>query len=243
MVQIAKLKSMSILISPPVFTIRDIQYSVDESMFLKAEGLFKQRKVGKISETPHGYMATVQGTSLYAVSLSRRHIDQGYCDCYMGQNDELCKHMLALGIAVLHLSGKVEDAVGVSPDNLDAAKQLVAKGMRKIKTYDGPSKIWFSYQRELDVGAACIVEGVQGLPPTKEHAKYLWSLVLKLSNKLAYDAIDDSNGTVGNCISTMVAQCGRYAKEKPELTSLMREFAKDDTGFGFEEELEKMLEE
>jgi len=229
-------------ISPPTFTFRDIQYSVDGSMFLKAEGLFKQRKVWKISETPHGYNATVQGTSLYAVSLSRRHVDEGYCDCYMGQNDELCKHMLALGIAVLHLSGKVEEVVGESPDNLDAAKQLVAKGMRKIKTYDGPSKIWFSYQRELDVGAGCIVEGVSGLPPTKEHAKYLWSLVLKLSHKLAYDAIDDSNGTVGNCISTLVAQCGRYAKEKPELRPIILEFVKDDTGFGFEEQLKEILE-
>lgn len=227
----------------PNFTIKDIKYSVDEAMFLRAKKLFESGKVQKVSETPHGYMATVQSTSPYQVSLSRKHIDQGYCDCYMGQNDMLCKHMLALGIAVLHFSGKTEETEGGdSPDNLDAAKQLVAKAMRKIKPYNGPSKIWFSYQRELDVGSGCIVEAVTNLPPTIEHAKYLWSLVLKLSKKLSHGGIDDSDGTVGDCISLLVEQCGRYAKKKPEFKAIIQKFTEDDTGFGFEDELLEILE-
>ena len=93
----------------PTFTIQDIKYSVNSSMFERAQKLYESGKVQKISETPHGYEATVQGSSPYHVSLSRKHIDHGYCDCYMGQNDELCKHMLALGLAVLHLSGKTKE--------------------------------------------------------------------------------------------------------------------------------------
>lgn len=129
-----------------------------------------------------------------------------------------------------------------SPDSLQAAKQLVAQAIRKIKPYHGPSKIWFDYQRRLDVGSGCIMEAVINLPPSKEHAKYLWSLVLKLSKKLSHGGVDDSNGTVGGCIFSLVEQCGRYAKEKPELKSVIQKFAEDDTRFGFEEELLSILE-
>lgn len=220
----------------PLFTIQDIKYSVDDATFQRAQQLFDAGKVQKIIETPHGYEATVQGTSTYRVSLSMRHIDKGFCDCYMGQNDMLCKHMLALGIAVLHSSGKGDEAAAEdSPTNLDAAKQLVAAAVRKIKPYHGPSKIWFSYQRELDFGSGCIVEAVQKLPATKENAEYLWSLVLKLSKKLSHGGVDDSNGTVGNCIASLVKQCAGYAKEKSELKPIIERFTEEDTGFGFED--------
>lgn len=225
----------------PTFTIQDIKYSVDPAMFERAKKLFEAGKVQKISETPHGYTAIVLGTSPYQVSLSAKHIDHGYCDCYMGQNDEFCKHMLALGIAVLHLSGKAEESEKEAPDNLDAVKQLVAGAMQKIKPYNGPSKIWFSYQRQLDVGSGMIGEAVKNLPANRENSKYLWSLVLKLSKKLAEGGVDDSNGTVGGCISLLVAQCGKYAKEKPELKIMMRKFTEDDTGFGFEDELKEII--
>lgn len=227
----------------PTFTLQDIKYSVDPPLLKRAQKLYETGKVQNIQETLHGYTAIVQGTSPYHVSLSARHIDHGHCDCYMGQNDELCKHMLALGIAVLHLSGKVEDEPEESPTDLDAVKQLVAAGMRKIKPYHGPSKIWFSYQRELDVGSGMIEAAVKNLPAAKEHTKYLWALVLKLSKKLSHGGVDDSNGTVGGCVSVLVEQCGRYAQEKPELRPMMLKFAEDDTGFGFEDELRGKLDD
>ncbi len=225
----------------PTFTIQDIKYSVDECMFERAKNHFESSKVRNINETSNGYMATVQGTSLYRVSLSRKHIDYGHCDCYMGQNDELCKHMLALGLAVLHLTGKIETSENNSPNDLDAVKQLVAAAMRKIKPYHGPCKIWFSYQRELDVGSGMIKEAVKNLPANKENAKYIWSLVLKLSKKLAYGGVDDSDGTVGNCVSFLVKQCGRYSKEKLELKQIIKKFTEDDTEFGFEDELRNAI--
>ena len=225
----------------PAFSIQDIKYSVDKPMFLRAQKLFESSKVQNIHETPHGYTAIVQGTSPYHVSLSQKHIDRGYCDCYMGQNDQLCKHMLALGLTALHLSGKMDKTEEYSPDNLNEARQLVAQGMRKIKSYNGPSKIWFSYQRELDVGSSIIEEAVQNLPASKEHASYLWKLVLRLSKKLSHGGVDDSNGTVGGCIFTLVAQCGRYVKENPDLKPMVEKFTENDTGFGFEDELADLL--
>jgi len=224
----------------PTFTLQDIKYSVDPPMFERARKLFATGKIQNIQETPYGYTAIAQGTSPYQVSLSAKHIDHGNCDCYMGQNDELCKHMLALGLAVLKLSGKAEEGQEESPKDLDAVKPLVSAGMRKIKPYLGPSRIWDHYQHELDVGSGMIEAAVKNLPASKENSKYLWSLVLRLSKKLSHGGVDDSDGTVGGCISELVAQCGRYAQEKPELRPMILKFSEDDTGFGFEDELKEM---
>lgn len=225
----------------PKFTSQDIKYSVDEAVLERAKKLFKSEKVGKISEDNGGYCATVQGGDVYFVSISRKNIDYGHCDCYMGQKNQLCKHMIALGLAVLDLFGKIENTSNDSPENLKEVKQLVSKGIRKIKPYVGPSKIWFSYQRKLDIAAGIIEEAVKNLLANKENAKYLWSLVLKLSDKLATGGIDDSNGTIGGCISKLVKQCGQFAINKNELRTMVQEFTKDDTGFGFEDELKQML--
>lgn len=186
----------------PLFTLQDVKYSVDEVTFQKAKKLFESGKVMKIKEDFHGYHTIVQGTSPYNVSISRQHVDKGFCDCYMGQNDMLCKLMLALGLAVLSESGLLElHPEEGSPTDLRSAKVLVSTAMRKIKPYNGPSKIWFSYQRELDVGSGCIIEAVQKLPASEENAKYIWYLVLKLSKKLSHGGIDDSNGTSGTVLS------------------------------------------
>jgi len=209
-------------------------------MFDRAQELFEDGKVKKIIETPHGYSANVQGTHLYHVSISDQHIDRSDCDCYMGQNDELCKHILALGIAVLHKSGKIEEK-NDPPANLEEVKQQVGQGMRKFKPYHGPSSIWFSYQRDLNVGTGYILDAVENLPPSEENAKYLWALVLKLCHKYSTGGIDDSNGTIGNCIQEIVLQCGKYAKEKPELKPLIEKFTQDNTGFSFEEILKEQL--
>lgn len=227
----------------PNFTLRDLKYAVDEGVFKRAEDLFNKNKVQNIKEDSRGYDAIVQGTSSYHVSISVKHVDRGYCDCYMGQQDFLCKHMVALGLAILHSSGEVEETEKeeYSPTDLKAVKKLVSAAIRKIKTYQGPSSTWFSYQHSLDVGRAQIIEAIQNLPAGEENAKYLWNLVMKLSHKLAHDAVDDSNGTVGSCVSSLVEHLGAYIKSKPELKPILQKFTQDDTGFGFEEELAELI--
>lgn len=225
----------------PNFTFQDIKYSANEAMFQRAKELFESGKIQNLEENSYGYSAKVQGSSIYQVELSYKNIDQGYCDCYMGEQDILCKHLLAVGLAVLNISGKVNETGNISPKNLPEVKLLVSKAFKKIKPYEGPSKIWFSYQRSLEVSAGEILEATQNLLANKENADYLWKLVMKLSYKIAYTGIDDSNGTIGNCIFEIVQQLGKFAKQKPELKPILQKFTQMDTGFGFEEELAELI--
>lgn len=127
--------------------------------------------------------------------------------------------------------------------DMDAVQQLVANGMEKLRPYYGPSRIWSLYQDELDVGLEMIEKAVKNLPANKENATYIWSLVLKLCKKLTHDGVDDSDGTVGYYISALVEQCGRYAKEQPELKPMIQKFSEDDTDLGFEDELRLILDQ
>lgn len=228
----------------PRFTFLDVKYVDSDAMFARAEKLFRDGKVGTIKEiglgSRAGYRAVVKGTHPYEVRVSARKVDEGDCACPMGERELLCKHMLALALAVLTATGVKEEP---APTNLAEAKLQVTAGMRKIRAYDGPSRIWFSYQRSLDIGCGMIQEAVSDLSATKEHADYLWKLVLRLSNKLATSGVDDSNGTVGDCVYALVAKLGEYAKESPDLWSRILAYCKDDTGFGFEDELRDLLKE
>lgn len=222
----------------PKFTLNDVKYAEDSAMFARAEKLFKFGKVGAINEEIYGYSATVHGTHLYEVSVSKRRVDEGSCTCYMGQNDMLCKHMLALALAVLYMTG----ASAAPPiTDIGEAKKQVNEGIKKLRPYNGPSRIWFSYQRGLSVGAGMIMHAVSGLPASKENAEYLWELVLRLSDRLATSGIDDSDGTVGNCVSEIVLKLGEIAKKEPSLKPMLERLSRDDTGFGFEDELRDLL--
>lgn len=223
----------------PKFTYEDIKYSEGRAMFKRAQALFKAGKVKQIREDPRGYSATVKSTHPYEVSVSMKSVDVGYCNCYMGQNDTLCKHMLALALAVLNETGALGSEESL--EELSEVKRRVSTGLRKIKAYTGPSKIWFSYQRSLSVGAGMISSAIANLPASKENADYLWKLVLRISKKLATGGVDDSDGTVGGCVYEILAKLAEFAKEKPELKPIILEYSKDDTGFGFEDELRNMI--
>jgi len=220
-------------------------------MLKRAEDLWKQGKVEAITElgmppsaehprSRFGYSATIKSARPYKVSISGRRVDEAECTCYMGQNDMLCKHVLALAFAVLDATGGLTKEA--APLELRGAKLRVASGMKKLKPYNGPSRIWFSYQRDLATGAGMISDAISNLAPTKEHADYLWSLVMRISKKLATGGIDDSNGVIGNCVSELVIQLGTYAKAQPELAVHMHSYCKNDTGFGFEDELLNLLD-
>ncbi len=129
----------------------------------------------------------------------------------------------------------------MAPTTLIEARRLVSVGMKKLRAYDGPSRTWFSYQRTLASGAGTIVEAVEGLPVSKKNAEYLWKLVLRLSEKLAVGGIDDSNGTVGDCIESIISQLVGYAHMMPSLAQTMHEYCKTRTGFGYEDSLKEQM--
>ena len=224
----------------PKFNLNDVKYADGAALFSRAEALFRGGKVQGVREDIYGYSAVVHGGEKYEVSISRRHVDKGSCGCYMGQNDMLCKHMLALALAVLDMTGGLTPKP--PPRDLKEAKKEVSAGMRKLRPYTGPSNTWFSYQRGLATGAGIIIDAVRALSATEESADYLWDTVLRISNKLATSGIDDSDGIVGNCVDELVQQLGDYAKKAPELKPAMLAYCADDTGFGFEDDLRASLE-
>jgi hypothetical protein len=229
--------------TPPGFTVDDIKYADSPDLFKRAEDLFKSGKVKKLTEFSRGYDAQVQGTNLYDVSISRKSIDKGYCSCPMGERDFLCKHMLAVGLAVLAATGGLKEQKHQKQhlSSLADVKRSVSEGMRKLGSYSGPSSTWWSYQRKLATGSGIITDAIEGLEPSPKHAEYLWSLVLRISNKLATTGIDDSDGTVGDCVYSIIEKLAEFGTQMPELKPLLKSFCKDDTGFGFEDELRKSL--
>ena len=228
----------------PKFSYSDVKFAEDESIFSRAKNLYRSGRVKDLIVLADGYQAVVMGTSPYRVRLSSKRIDYADCDCYMGQNDQLCKHVLALALAVLAECGGVtfdgEPTARFAVHSVDA-RDHIAAGLRYIRSYDGPSRIWFEYQRKLDIAAGMITEGVEALETTKDNAKYLWRLVLKLSKKLSDGGVDDSNGTIGGAIFTVMERLVAMAAADPAIYKWAIANCHEDTGFEFERELLEML--
>jgi hypothetical protein len=222
----------------PKFNFADVKFADGPATFKRAQGLYNAGKVDAIRETPLGYSATVLGTQAYKVSVSSKRVDDGQCDCYLGQHDRLCKHVLALALAVLTVSGKADiDSTGSrTSTELTEVKQQVTDAMRHLKAYTGPSRIWFSYQRKLATGAGIIAHAVSALPPSKENAVYLWSVVVRLDQMLS-NRVDDSDGYVGECVHKIIQQLADYAKANPDLVPPIKRLAEKKTSFDFEVEL------
>ena len=222
----------------PKYTLDDIKYADSPAMYKRAEDLYPSNKIGDIEELLHSYAATVKGTQPYQVSISKTRVDNGDCDCYMGSNGKLCKHILALGLAVLHVSGKIEatsEEKKISSD-LNEVKSLVTAGFSKLKPYRGPSRIWFSYQRNLATGAGIIAEAISALPPTKENANYLWKLIERIDRKIM-NGVDDSDGVVGECAGKILDQLADYANQEKALAPLITKLCEKKTNFNFEHDL------
>jgi len=226
----------------PAFTFDDIKFADSQAVFDRAWNLYRKGKVKNISELPFGFSATVHGTRPYSVSVSLKRVDDGHCTCYLGQNNILCKHMLALALAALFLSGKADENIAEAPATTEPGqvKKLVTSGMRKLKPYTGPSRIWFSYQRNLATGAGMIAHAVSALPPSKQNADFLWKVIERIDKKLA-NGVDDSDGVVGDCAYRIIEQLAGYAKSSPELRPVIRRYADKKTNFDFDTDLRLML--
>lgn len=227
----------------PKFTYRDVRYSVDDALFSRALKLFTGKKIVDFRHDLAGYSAKVLGTQSYTVHVAQRAVDYGLCDCYMGKNDILCKHMIAVGLEVLHRTGKIgSDGKPCEnpPSSLEERKALVTAGLRKITAYDGPSSTWFAYQAKLDVGAAMMYEAIQGVEPSVENANFLWDIVKRVDRKLA-GGVDDSNGTVWPVASEAVRLLAGWSRDSAEIRALAIRLAKTKTSAGFHEELDREL--
>src|SRR3989344_1137069 len=85
----------------PKYDLDKIKYATDAPTFEKAVDLYEKGKITRFEEELNGFFAIVLGTKSYKVYVDNRHYDQGNCECYLGQNDALCKHMVAVAIRVV----------------------------------------------------------------------------------------------------------------------------------------------
>lgn len=233
------------MIVAPKFTYDNVKFAAHGGIFARAIKLFADGKVRNFHELGGGgYEAIVQGSESYRVRLNSKRVDYADCTCYMGQNDDLCKHMLALALYALHKAGTVDthgNPIGGTKLEPSDARDHITAALKKIRSYDGPSRIWFEYQRKLDTAAGMIQDAVPLLEPTLDNAKYLWKLVLKLSKKLSEGGVDDSNGTIGNAILFVIQRIADMAHADPDILRWARQHCTDDTGFYFEDELQQIL--
>ena len=241
----------------PVYDLDKIKFGTGEPTYSRAVGLYENGKITKFEKDFRGYSAIVLGTHPYRVYVSSRHYDRGSCDCYLGQKETLCKHMVAVAIYAVkdgkELSDKDKELVSspvcseelgeLSKEELAKIKKAITSAMRYIKGYTGPSKTWFAYQNSLDEGVCRLSELVSELPVSKQTAKLLVDMLLRLERKLCGGGVDDSNGTVGGFMEEVVFMLQKYIELDSKCIKTFEKLCGRETCFGWEEPLVKILDE
>src|SRR3989338_2692416 len=215
--------------NPPDFTLDKIKFATDSPTLEKAIKLYESSKVTQVEEGIRSYTAVVIGTKPYRVSVEARRYDYGHCTCYLGQKGTLCKHMVALAIYVVKDGKPLTDSDkkivqnptcsgrlgNLTNKELSSTKKAINGTLRYIKPYNGPSRIWFSYQNSLSEGCNRLSAIISDLPVSAQTTKLLVNLLLRLDKKLSTGGVDDSDGTVGEFIEEVVAVLQEYAKLDP----------------------------
>lgn len=239
----------------PSFTLDKIKFSCDPATFERAVRLYETGKVTQFEEGISSYLAVVLGTQPYRVFVEARRYDYGHCECYFGQRDTLCKHMVALALYAVkdgkpltdedkkqHIEVTCSGRIGeLSKTELASVKKSNTAAMRYIKPYNGPSRIWFAYQGSLSEGCARLTKIVSDLPVSEQTAGLLVDMLLRLDDKLCRSGVDDSDGTVGGFIEEVVIILKEFTKLDSACTKAFRKLENRETCFGWEEPLVKMI--
>src|SRR3989344_915342 len=211
---------------PPTYTLDDVRFGTDAPTFEKAVALYEGGKVTKFNWSMHGYSAVVRGGSPYEVYVSAKDYDRGNCTCYLGQEDVLCKHMIAVALYALlggrRLTKEEQEPAASQPTSSgrpgtlsrEESKEIKARmtsDLHYIKAYSGPSRTWFANQHSLEEGCARLMKLVSELPVGIESATLLVDLLLRLDRKLQQGGVDDSNGIVGGFMEGIVEVLKDYA--------------------------------
>lgn len=174
----------------PKFTFDKIKYGVDKVTYQKAISLYEQGKVTNFVDDEYTFSAVVMGTKPYKVYITPRKYDEGDCECYLGQHVVLCKHIIALAIFVLKRGKKLtteEKEQITAPKSTGILKELsdrkikviklqITASIRHIKSYEGPSRIWFAYQDSLVEGCNRLSEIICKLPVGMHSAEIIVDL-------------------------------------------------------------------
>lgn len=240
----------------PAYNLEKIKFACDSPTFERAVELYENGKVTKFQDTGYTYTATVLGSEPYDVFVSNKHHDQGNCTCYLGKNDTLCKHMVAVALhavmdgkqlteedkKLVHspsCSGKLRS---LTSEQFDEVKKAITSDMSYIKPYRGPSRTWFAYQDSLQEGCNRLSALVSDLPVSEQTTSLLVDMLLRLDKKLSYGGVDDSDGTVGGFIEEMVEVLKEFAGLDAACINTFKKLKSRKTCFGWEEPLLKLIE-
>jgi hypothetical protein len=237
------------------YNLDKIKFGIDSGTWERAVGLYEGGKVKNFQDTGLTFAAKVQGTHLYEVFVSKRRYTDGNCTCYLGQNDTLCKHMIAVAIYGLK-SGKAlteEEKIQhneitfsgrtgeINQDELSLFKAEISGAMRYIKAYVGPSRNWFVYQDSLVEGCNRLAAVFSKLPASQQTANLIIKTLTRLDRKLTTGGVDDSDGTVGGFIEESVDLLLAFTKADSKCTKSFKKLKDIETCFGWEEPLVKLL--
>lgn len=238
----------------PVFDIDKIKYATDPPTFERAVKIYETGGVINFKYNGiSGFFALVRGSKdkVYEVIVDQRFYDRGSCDCYLGQNDRLCKHMVAVAIYAVMGGKKLKkedkqlveapkcsgEVRVIDKKELSEIKKQITASMRYIKPYKGPSRTWFDYQNSLDEGCARLSELVSNMPVNQLTAGLLIDLLLRLDKKLSMGGVDDSDGTVGSFMEDVVLVLVEFVKFVPKCKESFKKLKDRETMFGWEEPL------
>ena len=82
----------------PRYDLEKIKSGTDQKTWERALAIFNAGKITEFAESPSGYTAQVLGSAAYDVAISEIYCHQGDCNCFVGQQGIVCKHMIALAI-------------------------------------------------------------------------------------------------------------------------------------------------
>jgi len=238
------------------YNLDKIKFGIDSGTWEKAVVLYETGKVKNFQDTGFTYVADVLGTESYQVVVSKNKFTDGNCTCYLGQNDTLCKHMIAVAIYglksgqslteeektqhnIVKFSGKTGE---ITQDQLNLIKMEISRAMRFIKAYTGPSRIWFDYQDSLTEGCNRLSAVFSRLSANLDTANLVVNTLLKLDKKLQTGGVDDSDGTVGGFIEESVNLLLDFYKADPKCAKSFKKLEDIETCFGWEEPLMGKLE-
>lgn len=238
----------------PKYDLSKIKFTTDTPTWEKAVELYRKGKVTEVKSDGIGFSAIVLGGDQYHVYVHASHYDRGLCDCYLGQQDILCKHMVALAIhAVLGGAPLIEDdekqqnevacsgRVGTLTEaGLSFVKKQISEAMKYIKPYRGPSRTWFAYQDSLQEGVNRLSAIISELPASKQTAGLIIDLLLRVDKKLCTGGVDDSDGVVGGFIEEVVETLKGHARLDSQCIEAFRKLEGKSTCFDWEEPLLKM---
>lgn len=239
------------------FDLEKIIYSTDLEMYKKALELYEKSKVTEFKFENGMCHATVIGREPYHTSIIQIDYEYGHCDCYMGQKEILCKHMVATAIYSLYLGKPIpkklknihtkpvssEKTGSLTLDEIKLTKKSFSEASKYIKAYPGSTRYWFSYQASLTEGCLRLSETISNLPVCMDSAILIIQLLLKIDKKLSSGGVDDSDGVVGDFISDTVNVLIDYTQIDKSIIASFELLTKGRTCFGWESELVRIFDE